>query len=557
MASPLPLLTLLVVPWSSSARGQEDPSAPRRVPEVFRPGDQSSWVIEQAGARLGWCTSRYEGEVELGAGRAFRFSEGVRLDLPSPGGTFTQLYAMDSWLDAEGHPLRFELRAAVGEVRSSVTGTFADGKAQLDVRQGSAERTSSVDAENSYLLANNFVSQLDLLFALDPPGAEARRWRLFSPNALHGLNYTVKPGTGEGVFEDSLGERLVFENGRLARLEVAPQKLVMRRVAESFEPVTLAVEPTPRAADLDYEDVTITEGEVSLAGTITRPKGAEGRLPAVFFLSGSGGQDRDGYSSGIDVGTHEILDRLTREGFLVLRVDDRGVGGSTGPTDAMTFDDLVADGRRALRFLLAREDVDPVRVALIGHSEGGMSAPLLAGSEPVAAVVLMAAPGRPLEALLGEQLRLGRELDGASPAELEAFDRELERFLQAVAGGDPIPAEGLAPELALFLPARAWLASHLGRDPLPALRALRCPVLALQGGRDVQVSPERDAPRIVAALDEGHNPDHRLELFPELDHLFKKASGEHSSQEDYLRARPVDPAFLQVLVDWLKAHLQG
>src|SRR5262249_58570341 len=99
-------------------------------------------------------------------------------------------------------------------------------------------------------------------------------------------------------------------------------------------------------------------------------------VPALTFLSGSGGQDREGFSSGIDLGTHEILDRLTREGFLVLRFDDRGVGASTGPTQDIVFDDLVGDGRRAVRYLLARPDVDPKRVAVIGHSEGGLSAPV-------------------------------------------------------------------------------------------------------------------------------------------------------------------------------------
>ena len=74
----------------------------------------------------------------------------------------------------------------------------------------------------------------------------------------------------------------------------------------------------------------IVDGDVSLAGTISRPKGVTGKLPGVFFLSGSGGQDRDGFAAGLDVGTHEILDHFTRAGFLVLRVDDRGAGASAG-----------------------------------------------------------------------------------------------------------------------------------------------------------------------------------------------------------------------------------
>src|SRR5262249_48286028 len=159
--------------------------------------------------------------------------------------------------------------------------------------------------------------------------------------------------------------------------------------------IDLARAVLPAAGDIEREEVKIADGDVTLAGTITRKKGAQGRLPAVTFLSGSGGQDREGFSSGIDLGTPEILDRPPREGFLVLRFDDRGVGGSTGPIQDLDFDGLTGDGRRAVHYLLARTDVDPKRVAVIGHSEGALSAPVLAASEPLAAIVLMASPGRP------------------------------------------------------------------------------------------------------------------------------------------------------------------
>jgi hypothetical protein len=218
----------------------------------------------------------------------------------------------------------------------------------------------------------------------------------------------------------------------------------------------------------------------------------------------------------------------------------------------LTFDDLVADGRRVLRYLRARPDVDPERVALLGHSEGGVSAPILAAEGGVAAVVLLAAPGRPIDVLLREQLLAGRAAAGATAAELERFGAEMDAFLAAVAAGTPPPAAGLAPELALFLSRHAWLRSHVGRDPLAVLARLTAPVLVLQGARDVQVLADKDAPALAGAL--ASHPDHEVRVFPTLDHLFKVASDPPSSL-DYLRARPVDAEFLEVLSAWLTARL--
>ncbi len=543
----------------------------RSIGDVFRPGDESHWVIEQEGKGLGHCSSRYEGEVELGGLRLHAFRARVAIELELPSGAIEQRFTTDLWTDARGHPQRFRFQSRMGDVYARVDGALSDGKAELEVRQGPSESTlqRSVPAD-AHLLANNFVSHLELVLALDPPAAGAtREYTFFSANALAGFplkvthleeRASVGPRSEPGaVYQDSLGERLhLTRGGRLELVEIPAQKIAIRSVSEPFPEFSLEPpEAVAAAPDLEREDVTIVDGDVSLAGTITRPKGASGRLPALFFISGSGGQDRDGVSAGIDLGTREILDRLTQDGFLVLRVDDRGVGGSKGPLADMTFDDLVEDAARAVRFLLGRPDVDPARVALIGHSEGGVSAPLLAARFPLAAIVLMAAPGRPIDALLFEQLRHAREQAGASEEELAGFDRQFEGFIGAIAKGEELELESLPPELRAFAPARAWVESHLSQDPLANLRAVHCPVLILQGERDIQVSAERDAPLLAQALDEAGHGDHELVVFEGLDHLFKRTPGEVSSELDYLKARPVAPEFLEKISSWLEARLMA
>jgi pimeloyl-ACP methyl ester carboxylesterase len=389
---------------------------------------------------------------------------------------------------------------------------------------------------------------------------------LFSLNALAPFELRLEPEASESdaehgdeiLYRDSLGETLhVSHEGRLLRVEIPAQKIVIRRAEEEPELFTIETARANTApADLDREEVVVSAGAVSLAGTITRPKDRPGPYPAVFFISGSGGQDRDGYSQGIDLGTHEILDRLTREGFLVLRVDDRGVGESKGPTEEIDFDDLVADARSSVAFLRERQDVDRTRIVLVGHSEGGETAPILAAEGGIAAVVLMAAPARTVIVLMHEQLRRARELEGESAEQLAEFDAAFTEFFELMQSDEPIDAELWPADLSVWIPARAWVKSHARIDPLANIVKVPCPILILQGERDIQVSPERDAKRLLEALDGSGHGDHELILFPELDHLFKKTSGETSSGLDYLRARPVDPRFLDALVAWLEPRMR-
>src|SRR6185369_7709526 len=144
---------------------------------------------------------------------------------------------------------------------------------------------------------------------------------------------------------------------------------------------------------------------VKLAGTLTLPQG-RGPFPAVVMITGSGAQDRDETILG-----HKpfavIADRLTRDGIAVLRVDDRGFAKSTGDFTKATDDDFAVDAAANVAFLRKRPDIDPKRVGLIGHSEGGLVAPKVAAKDPkIAFIVLMAGPGVPLSEVLREQRRL-------------------------------------------------------------------------------------------------------------------------------------------------------
>lgn len=342
----------------------------------------------------------------------------------------------------------------------------------------------------------------------------------------------------------------------MVRLEIPGADLVVRRSDENVDlPGLEPPAPAPAETSFDTEEVEIVHGEVTLAGTITRPRGAKGRLPAVFFVSGSGGQDRNGMSSGMDTGTHEILDRLTAEGFLVLRVDDRGVGSSRGPTEGIGFRDLVADARAAVGFLFEREDVDPERIAIIGHSEGGLTATILAAERPIAALVLMAAAGRSLIDVIVDQNVPALEAGGLKGEALETSLGAIRDHLLRIGGDDDLEAGDLPPEFRSLLANRRWFQDHARERPLERVKALRCPVLILQGDRDIQISPDKDARALERALAESDHADHTLHVIPGLDHLFKNTGGRESEIDQYYEKRPVDEGFLDLLSGWLAQRL--
>lgn len=555
-----------MITWILVACAAQEP----HVGNIYQSGEEAHWRIEASGELIGAHWSRYRGEVELPGLNAHYFEAQVELRTESALGAVTQRYAGDLWTDNQGRPLHFVLQATTGKSYSRVELEFEDEQVAALVQQGSTARNLTVSTEaGALVLANNFISHFELLLALNPPQeGEKSTHHVFSPNVLRAGPISFQrigdfeTDTGDGIvsgvrLQDSLGEEIELSTqGRILSLEVKRAGIVFRRVDEPYEPFVLtAPERAPESReDLNEVDVRIPRGDVQLAGTLSRRKDLEGRLPAVFFVSGSGAQDRNGFSSGIDIGTHEVLDRLVREGFLVLRVDDRGTGESSARMTGASFDDLVADARACVDYLLTQKGTDPERVFVIGHSEGGVTAPLLAAQRPaLAGIVLMAPSGRSIIDVLYEQneaaLRRVGELDEQALAEtMVELRREMIRFCSE----EELDPEELDENFRAMLPNRAWFQSHYRQDPIANIRAVRCPVLILHGELDFQVSPERDSRPLDRTLADAQHADHELHVFPGLDHLFKRAPGEVSEISDYFEDRRVDEGFLGVLVGWLK-----
>jgi len=315
------------------------------------------------------------------------------------------------------------------------------------------------------------------------------------------------------------------------------------------------------------EDVTFPSGDVTLAGTLSRPEG-DGPFPAVVMITGSGAQDRDENIAG-----HKpfllLADTLTRAGFAVLRTDDRGVGGSGGTLAGTTYDVLAGDALAGVEFLRATDGVDAARVGLFGHSEGGYLAPLAAQQAPaaVAFVISMAGPAVSGEEVLVVQNRLIRAQAGLPAPDIEAyvgFIREFTALLRAgqrdaalaaaraeiVRQVDMLPeAQRLGTEeIDAQAAATLDLSTFLLFDPAPALRDLRVPVLAFFGEKDLQVPPaQSEGPmRELLAAD----PDATVQTFPGLNHLMQPTATGAITEYGTIETT-IAPEVLDAVTAWL------
>ncbi len=299
----------------------------------------------------------------------------------------------------------------------------------------------------------------------------------------------------------------------------------------------------PPGAPYTAEEVRVpTPAGFALAGTLTRPTAARGAVPVVVTITGSGPQDRDEHLSGIAGYAlfRQIADTLGRRGIAVLRLDDRGVGASGGTFATATSRDFADDVRAALAWLRARTaergDVDARRLALLGHSEGGLIAPMVAADDSsIAAVVLLASP-----AYTGQRVSEFQQRDAIAA--------------RVPAGLRTLAYQANQPGVRAQLARSPWMQFWWSYDPLPTARRVHVPVLILQGATDHQVTPEQ-ADTLAAALRAGGNRDVTERDFPATDHLFLADPSGESTGYAALPSKSVRPEVLGAIADWVSARL--
>ena len=320
------------------------------------------------------------------------------------------------------------------------------------------------------------------------------------------------------------------------------------------------------------------EAGFELAGTLTLPEG-EGPFPAVVLVSGSGPQNRDEEILG-----HKpflvIADHLTRKGIAVLRYDDRGVGGSGGVHDEANTFDFALDAQSAVKYLKTRQDIG--KIGMIGHSEGGIIAPIVAAqNKDLGFIVLLAGTGvRGDKLLLMQQEHIfkasGMDKDELAQtlkvnaeafelviqaSELESFEEDFAVFLKERMddGSITIPAGMTYDQLfkqQMDTICSPWMFDFIRLDPAEWLERTKCPVLALNGTKDLQVPYEPNLSAIEAALKKGGNKDITLQELPGLNHLFQEC--ESGLPAEYVNiTQTFSPLALELISDWIWETVKG
>lgn len=325
------------------------------------------------------------------------------------------------------------------------------------------------------------------------------------------------------------------------------------------------------------EDITFenTQAGITLAGTLTLPQ-KSGVYPAVILISGSGAQNRNEEIFG-----HKpfliLADHLTRQGIAVLRFDDRGFGLSSGNHDTSTSADFATDVEAAVGYLRKRKEIKTLQIGLIGHSEGGMIAPMITTrSKDIAFMVLLAAPGvhnhelwiRQVSDIVATQ-GISKEKQGpliqcyqdiyrileTTPG--QAAQVELEKYLRAhltdFTAGQPLPPGKEEPFIGQTVKTfmSPWFRYFITYDPTPNLEKTKCPVLALNGEKDLQVNATQNLLGINQALTKAGNKSFKTIPLPGLNHLFQEcttgAPGEYAAI-----TQTFSPGALKVISEWVK-----
>lgn len=378
----------------------------------------------------------------------------------------------------------------------------------------------------------------------------------------------VNDSTIEGVFTQGAEFPLLLKK---------TEKIIERNRPQTPKP------PFPYTS----EDVEYYNADKSLqyGATITIPEG-KGPFPAAVLITGSGPQDRNEEIMG-----HKffavIADHLTRKGFIVLRVDDRGVGKSTGKFNEATSEDFAKDVNNSVDYLLSRPEVDKKKVGMIGHSEGGMIAPMVAAKRKnINFIILMAGPGVKIMELMAEQNEAIAKSNGVSEealGEIKPLFRKIAKTVLessdslaattntsiAVENWIATRSKKVLEELHLATPEQRqeyitamvrelqspWLKYFINFNPAPYLEQLTCKVLAINGDKDIQVISSQNLPGIEASLKKSKSKEYAIKELPGLNHLFQSCKkctiNEYGELEE-----TISPAALEAITNWLEKNVK-
>ena len=376
-------------------------------------------------------------------------------------------------------------------------------------------------------------------------------------------------------YEGTLGQDNVIvgtfkQGGQSFPMNLSKEKIEKERLIRPQEPI----KPYPYySQDITFEN---NKAGISLAGTLTLPS-KEGVFPVVILISGSGPQNRDEELLG-----HKpflvLSDFLTKAGIAVLRYDDRGTALSKGDFKTATSADFATDVESAIAYLKTRKEINTKNIGLIGHSEGGLIAPMVASkSKDVAFIVLLAGTGIQGDRLLLLQQKLIGKASGISEddlqkseltnrqvfdivnksSNLEKLNLDLTNYIKQTLKDNPNAGKpaGMSDDefvnLRVKQIANPWMQYFIKYNPAPTLEKVKCPVLAINGEKDLQVPPKENLEAIKSALSKGGNKKVTTKVLPNLNHLFQECKT--GSPDEYATIEQTfSPTALSEILKWVQ-----
>jgi pimeloyl-ACP methyl ester carboxylesterase len=389
-----------------------------------------------------------------------------------------------------------------------------------------------------------------------------------------GSNITLKLNIASAYYEGKYNaDSISFDGNWHQNGSAIPLTLKKNNKVEEIKRPQEPKPPFPyKVEDVMYDN---KPAGIKLAGTLTMPESG-GPFTAVILIPGSGPSNRDEEIFG-----HKpffvLADYLTRNGFAVLRADKRGLFKSTGDINTATSKDFSTDVLAGIEYLKSRKEIDAKKIGLIGHSEGGIIAPMVASeTNDVAFIVLMAGPGIPGDEILYHQNEAMSKADNYPPEKIKKGNEVNKKMYDVIkTGGDSVKiveklkkiyldyynsldekdrSEAQTPEAMadrdLKMVMSPWFRYFVSYDPVPALKMVKCPVLALNGSKDLQVLPDENLAAIKSALETGGNKNFETKELPGLNHLFQTAAT--GSIAEYQKIEEtISPAALQIIRDWI------
>jgi pimeloyl-ACP methyl ester carboxylesterase len=470
--------------------------------------------------------------------------------------------------DGRWRPLELSVDALARGAALTIKTSFADGRAESEVTQaGAPTRKTDVVSADAVVLPNVCFSAYEALALRLGEVADGGSIRAYvAPQAEISVTRVArtdqKVETARRVI-DVRSYALAFQNpggaldatvwtdesGRLLKLEIPSQSLIV--VREDLASVATRALVISREGDLS---VRIPGNGFNLAGTLSQPSGtppaeSRGRFPAIVLVGGSGPTDRDETVAGLPI-FGLLASPLADAGYYVLRYDKRGVGQSGGRGETATLQDFAEDVRGAVKFLRERRDVDPKRIVLFGHSEGGLVS-LLAASrdDDIAGVVLAAVPsGTGAELVLEQQAYLLGRMNLSDAERASRIDLQ-KRIQAAVLGGGPWDD---VPEPLRRQAETPWFESFIRFSPAPLMSRVKQPLLILQGSLDRQV-PQHHGEKLAELAKARKRGGDAVSYFvlDGVNHLLVQAKTGEVDEYGSLAGRGLDPRVAQNTIDWM------